>query len=187
MKATEELKHEHRATERMLDLLDRICDRLEDGLAVEPNHLVELLDFIRTFTDQCHHGKEEAFLFPAMEEAGVEIIGGPIGVMLQEHEIGRAHVEQLANAIGRYRAGDRTAAGAIVLNARAYVRHLRQHIEKEDKVLFPMAEASLTPEQDAFLIERFAEVEQDRVGAGRHEAFHEMLDRLSKRYPETRP
>jgi len=107
MKATEELRKEHSAIEVMLGILEEISARLESGAKVDPDHLERILEFIRIFADKCHHGKEEDFLFPAMEKAGIPREGGgPIGCMLSEHDMGRERVKGMTEALARFRGGD---------------------------------------------------------------------------------
>ena len=66
--------------------------------------------------------------------------------------------------------------------AHGYARLLRDHIEKENNVLFVMAERHLSPEEHAMLSKGFDEIEQQRIGPGVHERYHEMLDRLQRDY-----
>jgi len=182
MKPTEILKEEHQAISLTLQIMNRLADDLEAGKGVNEQHLDQILDFIRTFADRCHHGKEEDLLFVAMEQAGVPREGGPIGVMLQEHQLGRQYVRGLADALAAYRAGDRSAAAGIVKNARGYTGLLSQHIYKEDNILYPMADNCLSDEKQANLLAEFERVEQERIGPGRHEAFHALLHQLEREY-----
>jgi len=184
MKPTEVLKEEHQGILLALRILNKLADDLEAGKSVSTEHLDQLLDFIRTFADRCHHGKEEDLLFSAMERAGVPKQGGPIGVMLQEHDLGRQYARGMADALASYRAGDASAAAGIIKNARGYSNLLSQHIYKEDNILYPMADQCLTDAQQDELLVGFEKVEEERIGHGRHEAFHLMLDDLSKTYLE---
>jgi len=183
MKPTEELSKEHEAILRMIGILAQVADRLETGAPVDPNDLDQAVDFIRVFADRCHHGKEEGHLFPALEKAGVPRAGGPIGVMLAEHTAGRVHVGTMARAIPGLRAGDEHAAAAFAGGARRYGDLLAQHIAKEDRVLFPMADARLGEAEQAALEKSFAEVEETVVGGGGHEEYCRLLERLAKAYP----
>lgn len=182
MRATQDLIAEHEAVLLALDLLARVEDALGAGRADAPQHLQELLDFLTGFVDLCHHGKEEDVLFPELERRGVPREGGPIGVMLAEHEAGRGHVRAMADGLARLRAGEPSAVDAIRQHAAAYRALLRSHIGKENGVLFPMADRLVPHDAAETMFERFEEIERDRVGAGRHEAFHAMLHRLREHY-----
>jgi len=183
MRPTEELTHEHQAILRMIAILRNVSARLEnESSAVDPADLVEIVDFIRVFADQCHHGKEEDLLFAAMVKAGVPKQGGPIAVMLVEHDQGRGYVKGMADAIPAYKAGDVRAGYRIAENARGYVRLLTQYIDKEDNILYPIADVHLSEEQQICLLEGFDKVEEERVGHGKHEEYHRMLDRFSEIY-----
>jgi hemerythrin-like domain-containing protein len=182
MKATEQLKEEHVGIKRMLSILDSVCDRLEAGEDIRPRHLEQSVEFIQVFADRCHHGKEEDLLFAAMEEVGFPRDRGPIGVMLAEHEQGRGYVRGLKAAVERYKAGDRRAISEMVSNARSYIALLSQHIDKEDNILYAMADAHLPNETQERLLGDFEKVELERIGAGRHEEFHHLLDELQQVY-----
>ena len=162
MKATQELKNEHRGIERMLRVLSVLAEKTERGEALHVPHIDGIMEFLTGFIDKCHHGKEEEFLFPALETAGVKREGGPIGVMLSEHEQGRLLVARLKTHISAHRSGDRQAAGGIRKTVQAYVELLTQHIVKEDTVLFPMADSKLDAGQDETLFEAFERLERDR-------------------------
>jgi hemerythrin-like domain-containing protein len=182
MQPTKELSQEHQAILLMIRVLGKMADRLEAGTPVDPEDLERAVDFIRVFADKCHHAKEEGHLFPEMERAGIPRDRGPIGVMLAEHVEGRKHVAAMAGAIRGVRKGDRKAAEAFAAGARGYGDLLTQHIFKEDRILYPMADARLSPEQQESLEICFADVEKNIVGEGQHEEFHRLLDRLEKAY-----
>ncbi|MGQ9555776.1 MAG: hemerythrin domain-containing protein [Anaerolineae bacterium] len=159
MTPTAQLKTEHEAIKLMLRVLDEVSARLDAGQPVPPQHLNQITEFIQVFADRCHHGKEEDLLFPAMEEAGIPREGGPIGVMLAEHDIGRNFVRGMREGVARYEAGDRRACSQIADNARGYVNLLRQHIQKEDDILYMMADMHLLSQKQEQLLEQFEKVE----------------------------
>lgn len=184
MKPTEQLKEEHNAVKLMLRILESFCERLESGKDVSVEHLEQMLDFLKVFVDKCHHGKEEDLLFPVMEEAGIPRAGGPIGVMLAEHDQGRAYVRAMTDALLKYKAGDRQASAKIVENARAYTSLLNQHIQKEDNILYRMADMRIPEQKQDELLDGFAKIERERIGAGKHDEFHRLLAQLEKAYLE---
>ena len=140
MKATEDLIEEHQAVLVSLQILEKVAAATGAKETKAPEHLAQLLDFFKGFVDRCHHGKEEDVLFPELERRGVRREGGPIGVMLAEHEIGRGHVRAMTERLQALQAGDAGAAAGIGEEARAYREMLEAHIQKENNVLFPMAD-----------------------------------------------
>lgn len=182
MKATGELKAEHRGIELMLRVLQAVSANFGDGQPPPAPHVDGILEFLTVFVDKCHHGKEEEFLFPALEAAAVARDGGPIGVMLDEHQQGRTLVQQLRKFLERYRSGDKPAASGIQQTIAEYVDLLSRHIVKEETVLFPMADARLDLKKDGELFEAFQKLERERIGLGKHEAFHALLDELRDAY-----
>jgi hemerythrin-like domain-containing protein len=152
------LKHEHRIIERALRGLDGVCMRIESGSRVPAGALLEIVNFITTFADQYHHGKEETLLFPALERRGITREGGPLGVMEYEHQVERELIADLEQAIELYQEGDVEAAQRFVEAGRAYLRLLVGHIEKEDSILFRIGDEVLDDEDKAALAASFKKV-----------------------------
>ncbi len=182
MKPTQELIHEHEAIQTMLSVLERASTRLLAGQKVNPDDLGNMLEFLRVFADRCHHAKEEMVLFPAMEAVGIPRERGPIGVMLSEHEAGRKYIRGMAESLERYRAGESNAGGVFGNNARLYVNLLLQHIEKENHILFPMADAHIPEAEQKRIANEFERLETEQIGEGTHERFHALLNELTKVY-----
>ena len=180
MKATEDLKSEHRGIERMLSIAEKAAGRLSTGKDVSPLVFLNVVDFFRSFADKCHHGKEERELFPAMEKAGIPRQGGPIGVMLLEHDQGRGFIRAMSEAADRFGKGEATAKGELVAAVGGYVQLLRSHIYKEDNILFPMADSVLPPAEQTRLLQAFENIEANVIGPGVHERYHRMLDDMEK-------
>jgi hemerythrin-like domain-containing protein len=181
MNPIEELKTEHRAVEESLRILEGICRRIEEKRRIDvPQDIERLLEFFTVFVDTCHHGKEEALLFPALEREGVSRQGGPIGVMLGEHVAGRAHIAGMRRALADTQAESTLATEDFMRHARGYANLLRQHIIKEDSVLFRIADDRLSDQVKTDLQKGFDRIEQEKIGQGRHEAFHRMLDELGQ-------
>ena len=183
MDAIKELMNEHEAVRLTLRILEKIVDKAEKtGHLPDAGHLDKLYDFFGTFVDQCHHGKEEALLFPALEKVGVSRDGGPIGVMLAEHQNGRDLVMKMKDLTHQCQNGKKGAITEFKTAAHAYIRLLDYHIEKENNILFPMARAHLSHSDLEALKKGFDSIETEKIGAGRHEAFHKMIDEFERLY-----
>lgn len=180
MRPTAILRHEHDIILLVLNGIERGAGSLQTTLADEPEWLDTIVDFVRNFADRCHHGKEEKHLFVRLEARGIPRTGGPIGVMLQEHEQGRAFIRATADATPAAKAGEAPALEAAQANLLGYVELLRAHIAKENDILFPMADQVLTEQDQQELEDAFERVEAEEMGEGVHERYHELAHRLAE-------
>lgn len=178
-KATTGLMNDHDAILSALDLLNNILDTLSKKQSLDPEDLLNFLEFLREFADKCHQGKEEGILFPAMIAAGVADRGGPIGVMMAEHIQGRGYIhsmleslEEPADMVRFEKAG------------RAYIELLRVHIQKENNVLFPMADNNISPEQLESINSAFEEHTAKLLGKSRQIELQTQLNGLRLKYPK---
>ena len=182
MNPTLELISEHNAVLVALQILEEVEGALAAGREEAALHLAQLLDFFKGFVDRCHHGKEEDVLFPELERRGVMREGGPIGVMLAEHEAGRVHIRVMSEGLERLQGGDPRATDEIHEHGRAYRDLLRAHINKENRILFPLADKLVPEDTAAQIVQRYEEIERVRVGKGKHEEYHAMLHNLKDLY-----
>jgi len=173
-KPTQILSDEHRVIERVLGAVEKLAKGPVGAL--EP--WKKALDFIRHFADQCHHFKEEKVLFPAMEAHGIPSEGGPVGMMLMEHEEARSYVGAMFAAISLIEAKNEAAKESLLSSAQAYCRLLREHIQKEDEVLFRMADEVISAEEQKKVSAAFAQHEAEEMGAGAHEKYLKIAAEL---------
>ena len=177
MKATDILKEEHQVILRVLNSLETATLKIAQGKSTA-SFFIEAADFIKGFADGCHHAKEEGVLFKYMEKHGILVQGGPIGAMLADHEQGRVFTRQMRTAAEAWQAGDLSAAIAVEENARGYYTLLRNHIFKEDNILFPMADRVIPVGEHQELDDKFEHIEHEETGEGVHEKYLAMAEKL---------
>lgn len=179
------LRDEHEIILRVIGVLDRLVARVERGQSFEHEALGRCVEFFRLFADACHHAKEEDLLFPVMELRGVHRDGGPIGVMLEEHRMARAFTKEMANALTAHGNGAGDAVVCFNVAAHRYVDLLRNHIFKEDNVLFNMGDQVLSPEDQTDLHAKFCESSCRSFGGKTREQLAQMADDLETAWPAT--
>jgi len=157
----EQLKAEHRIIEKALRALDGLSKRIEQGEAADTVELERLLDFLSSFADQRHHQKEEQCLFPALGLRGMPRDRGPVGILLQEHCTGRAHIAHMRRAATALANGNGSAGLQFAEAAHSYVGLLTAHIQKEDAVLFREAEKLLDERAMQSLQDDFEQAEAE--------------------------
>ncbi len=175
---TQILMSEHRLIERGLECLETMATRARDDATLVVADASELLRFIEEFADAGHHAKEETHLFPAMEARGLPSHAGPTAVMRAEHEEGRAHVRAMSRAVLCAPADLEVFAR----HALAFVSLLRQHIMKEDQILFPMADGMIAPETHEELRATFAKMDASFFGAEGWTPHVSSIERLEGLY-----
>jgi hemerythrin-like domain-containing protein len=173
------LMEEHRLIEQVLGSLESLAVAVEGGLALERPLVGEYAEFFRGFADAYHHGKEEDILFQRMIERGFSTESGPLAVMLHEHTQGRARVAVLRETGQAEGSIEATETRAVLVAAQEFIPLLRQHILKEDRILYPMALRVLTgPELDQ-METAFEAFEARLKTEGAEERLRGLADRLT--------
>jgi hemerythrin-like domain-containing protein len=181
-KATANLREDHEAIKAIMNILEKIVHGLANGKPINSEHVDEIIDFIKGFADFNHHGKEEAMLFPSLVEKGFQKDSGPIGVMLHEHAVGRNYIAALDLSLAKFKNGDLNASKDVVSNALEYIALLRNHIDKENGILFTMADNALDDREQNLLYDAFIKHEKEVVGIERHAKYYETLKKLEAIY-----
>jgi hemerythrin-like domain-containing protein len=171
--ALEKLLAEHRVIEPVLDRMERMASAAEERGELDADTARDALRFFREYADRCHHGKEEARLFPLMQERGFRIeTCNPAEVLAEEHVRGRELVRAIDDAV------DAADTAGFAAAAREYIRHLRAHIMKEDDILFPMALRVLREEDLQRLDAEFEAFDRDEMGLDTIVGLEELSRRL---------
>ena len=176
------LMDEHRLIEKVISALFAYADRTSGADTSAREDLAAFVAFIRGFADEHHHGKEEDLLFRAMTDQGMPTNMGPLAVMLREHDEGRKFTKALAEVAdgqGRLEAEERSQ---LVWAAKSYGNLLRPHIQKEDQVLYPMADQMLPPQVWEALEKAFAEFETAPEKAARAAELRSSAEALIAKY-----
>lgn len=131
------LTEEHRYILKAVDALERECNKMNAGKAMDKAFFTGAIDFIRNYADRLHHAKEEDILFAELCKDTVQMHCDPTEQMLHEHEMGRNFVKCMEDGV---REGNHKK---VADNGLGYARLLREHIFKEDNILYPMASRAL--------------------------------------------
>ena len=146
------LYDEHQAILKVIKALLRECE--EDRL--NRKFFADAIDFIRNYADKIHHAKEEAILFKELCKPGVLMHCNPIEQMLYEHEMGRNFVKGMVEGLKE------NNKEKIIDGANGYANLLREHISKEDDILYPMAEESLDQKTKKQILSKFKEADHSK-------------------------
>ena len=182
MKPTEDLIREHNAIIIMLGIMDKIAAFIRDNDDVDIDDITKIADFLQVFAERCHHAKEEKVLFPALVLAGVAEDNGPIGVMLYEHAMARNFIEGINTGIEKFNEGYSGSLLVVAQNFSNYTFLLRNHINKENNILFPMADKLLDSEKRSAMLSEFKNMEKEILGDTIYERYFKLLEKLKDKY-----
>jgi hemerythrin-like domain-containing protein len=177
MQAVAELQAEHEGVLTVLNQLDRAAAAAERGSPIPLDVFTDIQEFFSVFVDRCHHGKEEAAVFPRLEPGENAAL---IHQLEAEHQRGRELAAAYTAATRSYRPDDTSSGQHLAAAARAYALFLREHIDEEARELFPVIETTLAAD-DKEMVTAFARIEEEQIGPGTHERLHSMIDQLPER------
>ncbi len=175
---TKNLVKEHKLIERMIDVLEQSVNRLEKGEKVELAIFEQATNFIRNFADKFHHAKEEEILFKEMTKKGMPEKDSPVEAMLIEHEQGRDFVKGVIKATKEMKKEDKKAVAKIIRNARGYMELLREHIDKENNILYPLAERMFTEKEKDKQLSQFKKAEFRKGGKAKVRKYSSLVKSL---------
>jgi len=179
MQARGPLMIEHRFIERMLALIQQMLTQTEKTREIDPVFVDQAVDFIRTYADRTHHGKEEDILFRNLQGKNLSYADRRVmRELIEEHAFGRTTTRALVAANSRYRNGEASALADIDNCLRTLVDFYPRHIEKEDKIFFPASRVYFTEAEDQAMLAEFREFDRQMI----HEHYKSVVDDLEKHY-----
>lgn len=155
---TKMLMDEHQNILIVVDSLERECKKIGPGTTLDEPFFRKTIDFIRNYADGFHHAKEEDILFKEFTKLaeGGETHCDPTQQMLYEHDQGRDFVKGMETALGI------PDAKGVVQNARGYIALIRDHIFKEDNILYPMADEAISTKVQKSMLEKFKRISKQK-------------------------
>jgi hemerythrin-like domain-containing protein len=176
--ATQALQREHEAITLGLKILTRMGERVNAEDITDLQDLTTITHFLKTFTDTCHHGKEETIFFPALRAQDPAQTQQALQRLLDEHAEGRRHLAAMQAALQPM-----VNVKAFHDAATAYAQLLLSHMDQENTRVFPLADRLLPSEKQSELAHAFEAYEDKVMGAGQHEELHATLKKLLAKYP----
>ncbi len=174
---------EHVIIKRMLAVIRKASYDIMNGKDINYDDFATMIDFVRKFADEHHHGKEEKFLFNEMiEEIGDTAEKLVKYGMLVEHDLGRLFMMELESSLERVKNGDDFAKIDVIANAVGYTNLLTRHIDKEDLVVYEFARKQLSKETIDKLDKKCEEFEHVAKSNGVQDKYIKMVEEFEKKY-----
>jgi len=173
----QELKNDHRVIQQVVAGMSAVAELLDSGKQVDPSVLADLVQFLRVFADQCHHEKEEQHLFPLLATKANVSTRRELESLEREHRSAKQLVGQLAEVAAIYVHNPAAVRYRIIDLLQQLAELYPAHIWKEDFLLFPLAQQTLSTTEQQGLQEKFEDVERE-VGEDVYAGFEMLAKKL---------
>ncbi len=174
----ETLEHDHHFINKVVATMAILAEKLQAEDPVDPEMLRDLVQFMRIFAEQCHHGKEEQHLLAALAKKPLPDTWRVLDVMEKEHVRMHALTNELAHAVSAYVPDPNSWRESLISALRSIVAFYPRHIWREEYLVFPVARQLLSAAEQEEIARGFIEVESE-IGPDVHRAF-ETLARFAE-------
>ncbi len=168
---------EHRLIEKMLKLVKDESVMIKQTKDVNAIFIDNMVDFVRVYADQTHHGKEEAILFRDLANKHMTVDESKLmQELVDEHTLGRKTAKELVDAKNKFFSGDKSAAGVIVGKLDLLVEFYPRHIAKEDKIFFPSMMKYFTDVQQQEMLDKFWSFDRQMI----HRKYEDLVQHITE-------
>lgn len=182
MKPRGPLMIEHRLIEKMLKITKKELDIIKKEEKINPIFIDIIVDFIKTYADRTHHGKEEDILFKELQNKKMNSEDKSImQELIDEHITARNAVKNLIEATNKYSSGDSKSIDVVIEKLSFLINFYPEHILKEDKVFFPDTEKYFTDTELDNILKDFGEFDKKMI----HEKYNKLYESLLNKYNYT--
>ncbi|MBN2522796.1 MAG: hemerythrin domain-containing protein [Bacteroidales bacterium] len=179
MKPRGPLMIEHRLIEKMLNITEKELNIIKNDRKIDSVFINTIVDFIRTYADRTHHGKEEDILFKELENKSMNADDSRMmQELIDEHIHARKVVKELVEANSKYMNGNLNSIDIIIEKLSFLIKFYPEHILKEDKIFFPNTEKYFTDTELNNMLSGFREFDRKMI----HEKYNRLFEFLSKKY-----
>lgn len=169
---------EHRLIEQVIEDVGSELSRLRAGAEPDLTYLATVIDFLRTYADRTHHGKEEDILFAELRERQLEPeLADIMQALLADHQRARRATGRLAEAVAVLSAGGKAEVAAIEGPLAELAALYPVHIATEDKHFFKPAMGYFTRREQDDMLRRFREFDGTLI----HQRYQRVVETLTQR------
>ena len=168
---------EHRLIERMIAAFQKELNKIKEKGDADLGFVDDVADFIRTYADKCHHGKEELILFKELENKPLsDELRKICDELIEEHKLARETTGRLVSAKEKYLQGDFDALNVLIKNGEELIRFYPEHIMKEDQHFFIPVMKYFTQEEQDKMLEEFNQFDQKMI----HDKYRGIVEEIEK-------
>lgn len=178
MNPTIYIKGEHAAITIILDAMKKLALDMRKGKFIDSYRIVQIIDFLRTFTEHCHYEKEEKCLYPALLESDIPWTVDTINHLINEHKLALVYINEIDNLFQEYLSGNAQILDNLSLSITKYVELEEKHIKAVDNVVLPLCERIFDTNKLKSISIDLKKIQNHNVGKLKHLEYYKLLKML---------
>lgn len=182
MKPTDNLIIEHREISELLNIMSVIADNIKSKDVFYPNDIDEIIDYLIILLDKSHHGKEEEVFYPELILSGIPKEKAPLSIINYEHMLAKRYLNEISSCVVNCKIGIDFSGELLADSLTNYVVVIQNHIQREEEIVFPLANEAFSIEKQNEIAQKFEEIEQKNITRNFNEHYNRLLNKLNNKY-----
>lgn len=178
MKPSNDIKGEHYAIAIILSAMKKLALDMRTGKFIDSYRIVQILDFLHTFTEHCHYEKEEKCLYPALAEYDIPWTADTINQLIDEQKLAHNYLKEIDTLFDEYLSGNAQVLDRLSASMINYVVIEERHIKIVDQVLLPLCDRVFDNEKRTSVVAELRRIQDQNVGHVKHLEYYKFLTLL---------
>src|ERR1700688_3929980 len=177
------LLEEHQNIEKLLLILEHELEIFDSSGRPDYEILQTIIQYFQDYPESCHHPKEEMIFekLKARDPAAAKRFGD----VEADHGVEAKRLRSFALAVDSILADQEFLRESFHLAVHDFIEHQRQHLEKEERLLFPAAVKALRSEDWAEMDARLDDRKDPLFNSAVEEKFHNLQKTILRWEQET--
>jgi len=178
MNPTFDIKGEHAAITIILNEMKKLALDMRIGKFIDSYRIVQILDFLHTFTENCHYEKVEKSLYPALLDHNIPWTTDVINHLISEHKVAHNYINEIDHLFHEYLSGNTQILHSLSLNMLKYVELEKNHIKIVENVVLPLCERIFNSDKLKSIAIDFKNIQNHNVGHLKYQEYYKLLAML---------
>src|SRR5665647_1197066 len=177
------LLEEHQNIEKLLLVVEHELEIFDSSGRPDYEILQTIIQYFQDYPASCHHPKEEMIFqkLKARDPAAAKRFGD----VEADHEVETRRLQSFARAVDSVLADQEFLRESFHLAVHDFIEHQREHLRKEELLLFPAAAKALRPEDWAEIDARLDDRKDPLFDSVVEEKFHNLQKTILRWEQET--
>ena len=183
MTPTENLINEHKKINELLDIMSKIALKIKSKDVFYPNDVEEIVKYLINLIENSHHGKEDDVFYPELISSGIPKETAPLSIINYEHIISVNYLKDISSCVVNCKIGNDFSGELLADSLTNYVIAIKNHIQREEEIVFPIANEVFSIEKQNEILQRFEVIEQKYISNSFNDQFDKLLNKFKNKYP----